>query len=96
MNAIPVRVVLAGLFVASALTACDRDADRTLGQKLDNAVSRTESQLAAAGRKTKEELAVAGEKTRVALNDAADKTRTATNEAAEKVEANCDAPCSEP
>ncbi len=63
MNAIPLRVVLAGLFAASALSACDRDADRTLGQKLDSAVSRTQTELAAAGHKTSEELAQAGDKT---------------------------------
>ncbi len=85
MNAIPLRVVLAGLFAASALSACDRDADRTLGQKLDNAVSRTQTELAAAGHKTKEELAVAGEKTRVALNEATQKVEAKTSEAKAEV-----------
>jgi osmotically-inducible protein OsmY len=87
MNATSLRVALACLFAATSLAACDRESDRTLGQKLDNAVSRTESQLAEAGRKTKEELAVAGEKTKAALNEAGEKTRAATADATQKVEA---------
>ena len=77
MNANGLRAMLAGLFAATALGACDREpGDRTLGQKLDSAVSRTESQLAEAGRKTKEELTVAGEKTKAALSDAGQKAQS--------------------
>ena len=42
-----ISVVLAGL----ALTACEDRSDRTVGQKLDSALTRTKQELAAAGDK---------------------------------------------
>lgn len=90
MNNTLLRAVLAAL-AATALAACDREADRTLGQRLDNAVARTQTKLADVGHKTSEELAQAGEKTKVALENAGEKTRAAVNDAGTQVEERADA-----
>lgn len=84
MNATALRLAVAGVFAAGALAACDRDTDRTLSQKLDNAVSRTKTELAEAGRKTKEELAIAGGKAKQELAVAGEKTRAGADEASAK------------
>jgi hyperosmotically inducible protein len=81
MNNTLLRALLAAGVAATALAACDREADRTLGQRLDNAVARTQTKLADVGHKTSEELAQAGEKTKVALENAGEKTRAAVNNA---------------
>ncbi|HXF80926.1 MAG TPA: BON domain-containing protein [Usitatibacter sp.] len=91
MNNTLLRAALAAAVAATALSACDRDADHTLGQKLDNAVARTQTKLAEVGHKTSEELAQAGDKTKVALENAGEKTRAALNDAGAKVEEKADA-----
>lgn len=88
MNNTLLRAVLGAFLAATALAACDRGTgERTLGQKLDNAVSRTETKLAEVGHKTSEQLAVAGDKTKVALTEAGEKTQAALSDAGAKVEA---------
>ena len=81
------RTALAALFAATALAACDRDADRNVNQKVDNAVSRTQAKLAEMGHEAKQELSQAGEKIKPALRDAGEKTRAALNDVGNKVEA---------
>ncbi|HEX4331898.1 MAG TPA: BON domain-containing protein [Usitatibacter sp.] len=90
MNNTLLRAALAAAVAATLLTGCDRDADRTLGQKLDNAVARTQTKLAEVGHKTSEELAVAGDKTKVALENAGEKTRVAVDNAGNRVEEKAD------
>jgi osmotically-inducible protein OsmY len=80
----------AGIIAALAtlsLAACDRaPGERTVGQKLDNAIDRTQEKLADAGEKTSQTLAAAGDKTQVALANAADKVVTKTGEAVTAVQ----------
>jgi len=81
------RAALAALFAATTLAACDRESDRTLNQKVDNAVSRTQTKLSEIGHEAKQELSQAGEKIKPALHDAGEKTRAALNDVGNKVEA---------
>jgi osmotically-inducible protein OsmY len=80
--------------LALALAACDRTAtdDRTVGQKLDRAVEKTQQKLAEAGEKTKEtirenapkveqKLNAAGERIAAATDKVVDKTREAARDA---------------
>jgi hyperosmotically inducible protein len=86
MNA-NLRTALIAAFAAAALAACDRQADdRTVGQKLDNAIDKTQQKLAQAGEKTSQTLAEAGDKTRVALANAADEVAAKTGEAVTSVQ----------
>jgi osmotically-inducible protein OsmY len=80
MNA-NLRVTLAAALAGLALAGCDRDPDRTVGQKLDRAIDKTQQKLAEAGEKTSQTLAQAGDKTQLALADAADKVAATTGEA---------------
>ncbi len=74
MKATFVRMALAAA-IATSLAGCDRDNGAgTLGQRLDNAIDRTEHQLARAGEKAQQKLADAGHKTRQALSEASEKT----------------------
>jgi osmotically-inducible protein OsmY len=79
---------------ALALTACDRTTpdDRTVGQKLDRAVEKTQQKLAEAGEKTREaikenapkveqKLNAAGERIAAATDKVVDKTREAARDA---------------
>jgi len=88
MNNTLLRAVLGAFLAATALAACDQNpGDRTLGQKLDTAVSRTENKLAEVGHKTSEELAQAGDKTKVALAQAGEKTKAAISDAGNQIQA---------
>lgn len=88
------RAALIAAFAGVALTACDRTAtdDRTVGQKLDRAVEKTQQKLAEAGEKTKEtirenaprveqKLNAAGERIAAATDKVVDKTREAARDA---------------
>jgi osmotically-inducible protein OsmY len=88
--AIAAIAALAGL----ALAACDRTAtdDRTVGQKLDRAVEKTQQKLAEAGEKTREtikeaapkveqKLDAAGQRIAEATDKVVDRTREATRDA---------------
>ncbi|HEX4782368.1 MAG TPA: BON domain-containing protein [Usitatibacter sp.] len=81
MNNTLLRAALCALFAATTLAACEQQGagDRTLGQRVDNAVSRSEAKLAEVGHKTSQELAQVGEKTKVALADAGEKTQAAAS-----------------
>ena len=71
MNANALRAGVVAALATAALAACQQQAgDRTVGQKIDNAVETT-----------KEKLAVAGEKTREKLAEVAAKTDQATTQA---------------
>jgi osmotically-inducible protein OsmY len=81
----------ASLAAALALAGCERngtasrDDPRTVGQKLDNAVDKTQQKLAEAGDKTAQTLAEAGDKTVQKLSEAGQKTEEALTSAGEKV-----------
>jgi osmotically-inducible protein OsmY len=87
MNNTLLRAAFAALFAATTLAACDRDANSTLGQKVDSAVSRTQAELSKAGHEARQELSQAGEKVKPALQDAGEKTRAALNDVGNKVQA---------
>ena len=90
MKTIPLVIALAA---AATLGACDRgSSDRTVGQKLDHAVQRTEQSLAEAGEKTREtlhenvpaveqELSAAGRKVEAAGAKTVDTTREVVKDA---------------
>jgi osmotically-inducible protein OsmY len=77
--------VMAAL-AALALAACDRpaDGDRTVGQKLDRAVEKTQQKLAEAGAKTKETIAEEAPKVQQKLNAAGEKISQATEKVVDK------------
>jgi hyperosmotically inducible protein len=63
MHATSLRAALIAALATLALAGCHREAgDQTVGQKIDNALDRTQQKLAEAGEKTQEKLAAAGEK----------------------------------
>jgi hyperosmotically inducible protein len=87
--------LMARLFTVSlaafALAACDRanttarEDARTVGQKLDSAIDRTQQKLAEAGDKTAQKLSEAGDKTVQTVSEAGQKTEQALNSAGEKI-----------
>jgi osmotically-inducible protein OsmY len=81
------RVTLAAALASLALAGCNRDADGTVGQKLDRAIDKTQQKLAEAGEKTQQKLAESAEKTSQKLAEAGDKTQLALSDAADKVAA---------
>ena len=85
MHANSVRAALIAALAALALAGCEREAgERTVGQRLDNAIDRTQQKLAAAGEKTQQKLAEAGDKTQSALANAGDKIADAGDKIAQK------------
>jgi hyperosmotically inducible protein len=86
MNATPLRATLLAAAIAVLLSACQREAgEPTVGQKLDNAIDRTQQKLADAGEKTSQGLSDAGEKTSQKLAEAGDKAQVAVASVADKV-----------
>ncbi len=86
MNANILRVALAAALASLALAGCQRDpGERTVGQKLDSAIDRTQEKLASAGQTTSQAVSEAGEKTSQKLAEVGDKTQAAMNSAADKV-----------
>src|SRR5471032_254184 len=86
MNAIHLRATLLAAAVAVLLSACQREAgEPTVGQKLDNAIDRTEKKLADAGEKTSKGFSDASEKTSQKLAEAGDKVQVAATNVADKV-----------
>ena len=85
MHATSLRAAVCAALATLALSGCERDAgDRTVGQKLDNAIDRTQQKLAEAGEKTQQKLAEAGDKTQVALANAGEKIVNAGDKIAQK------------
>ena len=75
MQAIFFRAALAAA-ITLALAACDRDAaNGSVGQRLDNAIDRTEHKLAEVGKKAEQKLSEAGEKTQQTLAETGDKAQ---------------------
>jgi hyperosmotically inducible protein len=86
MNA-NLRAAVIAAIATLALAGCNREAgERTVGQKLDNAIDRTQQKLAEAGEKTSQKLQEASDKTQVALATAADKVVVKTGEAVTAVQ----------
>ena len=85
------RLFTASFFATLALAGCDRtgtasrDDSRTVGQKLDSAVDRTQQKLAQAGDKTAQTLSEASDKTIQKVSEAGQKTEQALTTAGEKV-----------
>jgi osmotically-inducible protein OsmY len=89
------RAALVAALAGLALGACDRTAtgdDRTVGQKLDRAVEKTQQKLAEAGEKTQEtikenapkveeKLKAAGERIAAATDRVVDKTKEVAHDA---------------
>ena len=83
MHATSLRAAVLAALATLALAGCDRDAgDRTVGQKLDHAIDRTQQKLAEAGDKTQAALSNAGE----SIVNAGDKIAQKTGEAAVAVQ----------
>jgi hyperosmotically inducible protein len=87
MHATSLRAAVLAALATLALAGCERDAgDRTVGQKLDHAIDRTQQKLAEAGDKTQQKLAEAGEKTQAALDKAGESVVNAGDKIAQKTE----------
>jgi osmotically-inducible protein OsmY len=86
MNAKILRAAVLAALASLALGGCNREpGDSTVGQKLDNAIDRTQQKLASAGQTTSQAVAEAGEKTSQKLSEVGDKTQAAVANAADKV-----------
>ncbi len=83
MQATLFRAGLAAAVAAALLAGCDRDADRTASQKMDNAAQNAQQKLAEVGDKAAQELKIAGEKTKEAVSQATDKISQESHEAAD-------------
>ena len=83
MNTNTLRLAVVAALAALSLAACDRNADgtdhRTVGQKLDSAVDKTQQKLAEAGAKTQETIAEATPKIERKLDAAGEKIADASN-----------------
>ncbi len=74
------RGAVAAAIAAAALSACHRDAgEQTVGQKLDNALDRTQQKLSEAGQKTDQKLGEVGQKAEQKLDEAGAKIAAATD-----------------
>jgi hyperosmotically inducible protein len=74
-------IALSSLAMLLALGACDRNDDRTAGQKLDAAIAKTDQ----AAQSAKEETKAAAASTEEAVKNAAEATKTAGANAAHEV-----------
>jgi hyperosmotically inducible periplasmic protein len=93
MNATRLRAAVLAALATLALAGCEREpGDRTVGQKLDHAIDRTEQKLAAASDATSQKLTEAGDKTQAAMANAADKVVEKTSEAVIAVQEAATAP----
>jgi hyperosmotically inducible periplasmic protein len=91
-NRLTAGLACASLLAAFALAACDRpktasqEPPATVGQKIDNAIDRTQQKLTEAGDKTMQEVSEVGQKTGEALSSAADTVSTKANDAVAAVQ----------
>lgn len=81
------RAAVIAALAALALAACDRDATRnaertgaTVGQKIDNALDKTQQKLSEAGQKTEQKLDEAGQKISAATDRAVANTKEAASD----------------
>ena len=80
------RAAIVAALATLTLAGCQRQAgDATVGQKLDNAIGRTQEKLAVAGEATSQAVSDAGEKTSKKLAEVGDKTQAVMASAADKV-----------
>jgi hyperosmotically inducible protein len=85
MHATSLRAAVIAALATLALAGCERDAgDRTVGQKLDNAIDRTQQKITAAGEKTQQKIVEAGDKTQEALANAGEKIANAGDKLVQK------------
>jgi len=76
------RAAVLSALAALALSACHREAgDQTVGQRIDNAIDRTQQKLADAGDKTQQKLAEVGDKTQQKLAEAGTQIAQTTDKA---------------
>jgi len=82
-----IRTTLIAALATLALAGCDyRTEDgRTVGQKLDNAIDRTQQKLTEAGQKIQPKVEEAAQKTEQKLHEAGEKTQQALSGAGEKI-----------
>ena len=86
MKAKIIRTAVLAALATLMLAGCQRESgEATVGQKLDNAIDRTEKKLAVAGAATSQAVSEAGEKTSQKLNEVGDKTQAVVASAADKV-----------
>jgi osmotically-inducible protein OsmY len=82
----------ASLAITLGIAACDRtnhasSEPRSVGQKLDAAIDKTQQKIAEAGDKASQQLTQAGDKTMEKLSQAGQKTEQALSDAGEKIAA---------
>jgi osmotically-inducible protein OsmY len=94
MNAKPLTAAVATVSIVATLglAACNRtsatasnEQPTTVGQKIDNAIDRTQQKIQEAGDKTAQKLSEAGAKTEQALSNVGEKIGEKTNEAVNAV-----------
>jgi len=85
MHATSLRAAVIAALATLALAGCQRDGGGpTVGQKLDNAIDRTQQKLAEAGDKTQQKIIEAGDKTQVAIANAGEKIANAGDKIVQK------------
>ena len=86
MNATQIRAAVLAALATLALAGCQREpGDATVGQKLDNAIDRTQAKLAVAGEATSQAVADAGEKASHKIEEVGGKAQAAMANAADKI-----------
>lgn len=79
------RAALIAAIAAAALAGCDRTSDgRTVGQKLDTAIEKSQQKLAEAGEKTQQTIRENAPKVEQKLDAAGERIATATHQVVEK------------
>ncbi len=86
MSQTRVLTLAAAVAAAFALTACDRNDNRTVGQKLDSAVATAEQKTQEAKTEVKQEMADAKAKSEVAADKMATKMESASEKVGDKVQ----------
>ena len=85
MHATSLRAAVAAALATLALAGCEREAgDRTVGQKLDNAIDRTQQKIAEAGDKTQQKIVEAADKTQAVIANAGEKIANAGDKVLQK------------
>ena len=95
LDRVSASLVALSLAATLGLAACDRtksagndqEPPRTVGQKLDAAIDRTQQKIVEAGDKASQQLSQAGDKTMEKLSQAGQKTEAALSTAGEKIAA---------
>jgi osmotically-inducible protein OsmY len=83
MHATSLRAAVIAVLATLALAGCQRE-NPTVGQKLDNAIDRTQQKINEAGEKTQQKLVEAGDKTQVVIANAGEKIANAGDKIVQK------------